>query len=76
MQSKGISYRKKQVNRSNVSTANILKIPSLLLDPPDHIDQLIDLYDSRVRDLLNEYVPLRISEMTRTPLIPRQSKYI
>ena len=49
---------------------------SLVLDPPDDVDYLMDLYNSTLRDLVDEHAPLRTKEMPRRALLPWYNKDI
>jgi len=45
----------------------------LVLDPPDDVDHLVDLYDSTLRAIVDEHAPLRTKEM---PMLPWYNKNI
>jgi len=38
------------------------------LDPLDDVDHLVDLYDSTLRDIVDEHAPLRTKEMPIRPM--------
>jgi len=48
----------------------------MVLDPPDDVNHLVDLYDSRLRDIIDEHAPLRTKEMPRRPIISWYNKKI
>jgi len=62
-------YRKYNLIDKDVFLADLC-VSSLVLDPPDDVDHLVDLYNSTLRDTVEEHVPLRIKEMRRRPLLP------
>jgi len=39
----------------------------VVLDPPDDMDHLVDLYDSVLKDIVDEHPPLKTKEMPRRP---------
>jgi len=46
-------------------------LSSLVLDPPDDIDHLVDLRNSTLRDIVDKHAPLLIKVMARRPpLLP------
>jgi len=51
-----------------------LRVSSLVMDPPDDVDYLVDLYDSTLGDIVDEHSTLRTKEMTRRPLLPWYNK--
>ena len=52
-----ISYIDKEAFLAN------LGVPSLVLDPPDDVDHLMDLYDSTLIYIVDDHAPLRKKEM-------------
>ena len=46
-----------------------LKETQLLLDPPNDLDQLVDLHNNTLRGLKNKHVPLRVRQMPQRSLI-------
>jgi len=46
------------------------------LDPTDDVDHLVDLYDSTLRDFVNELAPLKTNEMPSRPMLPWYNKNI
>ena len=55
---------------------NISRLFSLVLDPPDDVDHLVDLYNSTLRDIVDEHAPLRTKDMPRKPMLPWYNKSI
>jgi len=55
---KAISYGKYKSINKDAFLAD-LWISSLVLDPPDDVDHLVDLYNSTLRDIADEHPPLR-----------------
>jgi len=53
-----------------------LRVSSLVLDPPDDVDHLVDLYDSTLRVIVDEHAPLRTKEMPNRPMLPWYNKNI
>jgi len=53
-----------------------LRISSLIWDPKDDVDHLVDLFNTTLRDLVGEHAPLRIKEMPRRSLLPWYNKNI
>ena len=53
-----------------------LQVSFLVLDPPDDVDHPLDLYDSTLRDIVDEHEPLRIKEMPSRPMLPWNNKNI
>jgi len=51
-----------------------LRVFSLILDPPDDPHHLVDLYDSALRDIVDEHAPLRTKEMSSRPMFPWYNK--
>jgi len=49
---------------------------SLVLDPLGNVDHLVDLYDSTLRDIVDEHAPLRTKEMPRRTMLPQYNKNI
>jgi len=80
--SSDISLQLKLFHTENIS--RLTKIPfllmwvvySLVLDPTDEVDHLMNLYNSTLREVTDEHVPLRIKEMLRRPLLPWYNKDI
>jgi len=72
---KVISYRKyKSIDKESFLAD--LRVSSLVLDPPDDIDHLVDLYNRTLRDIVNEHAPLRTKEMPRKLMLPWYNKNI
>jgi len=46
------------------------------LDPPDDVDHLVDLYNSTLRDIVDEHASLRTREMPRRQMLPWYNKNI
>ncbi|KAK2156513.1 hypothetical protein LSH36_211g01021 [Paralvinella palmiformis] len=53
-----------------------LRVSSLVLDPPDDVDHLVDLYDNTLRDIVDQHAPLRTKEMPSRPMLPWYNKNI
>jgi len=53
-----------------------LRVSSLVLDPPDDVDHLVNLYDSILRHNVDEHAPLRTKEMPSRPMLPWYNKNI
>jgi len=70
---KVISYRKYRSIDKEAFLAD-LRVSSLVLDPPDDVDHLVDLYDSTLRDIVDEH--LRIKEMPSRPMLSWYNKNI
>ena len=47
-----------------------LRVSSLVLDLPDDVGHLVNLYDTTLRDTVDEHAPLRTKEMPRRPMLP------
>ena len=71
---KVISYRRYKSIDKEAFLAD-LRVSSLELDPLHDVDHLVDLYDSTLRDIVDEYAPLVTKEMPR-PLLPWYNKDI
>ena len=52
------------------------RVSSLILDPSDDIDQMVDISDSISRDLVDQYAPLRTKDMLRRQLFRWNSQDI
>jgi len=72
---KDISYRKYKSIDKEAFLAD-LRVSSLVLDPPDDVDHLVDLYDSTMRDIVDEHAPLKTKEMPSQPMLPWYNKKI
>ena len=73
---KVISYRKYKSIVKEAILAD-LRISSLVLDPSDDVNHLVNFYDSTLKDIVDEqHAPLRTKEMPRRPMLPRSSKNI
>jgi len=70
-----ISYRKYKLIHKEAFLAD-LRVSSLVLDQPDDVDHLVDLYDSTSRDIVDEDAHLRTKEMPRRPMLPWYNKNI
>ena len=53
-----------------------LLVLSLVLDPLDDVDHLVDLCDSTIRDIVDQPAPLRTKEMTRRRMLLFYNKNI
>jgi len=65
---KVISYRRYKSIDKKAFLADF-RVSSLVLDPPDDVDHLVDLYDSTLRDIVDEHTPLRTKEMPSRPIL-------
>ena len=54
---KVISYRRHKSIDNEAFLAD-LWVPSLVLDPPDDVDHLVNLYDNTLRDIVDQHAPL------------------
>ena len=76
----GVSLQRQSVAAKVISYKNSflgdLRVSSLVLDPPDDSDHLLDFYNSTPRDPLVEHAPLRTKDMSRIPLLPWYNKEI
>jgi len=72
---KVISYRRYKSIDMEAFLAH-LRVSSLVLDSPGDVDHLVDLYDSTLRDIVDEHVPLRTNEMPRKSMFPWYNKNI
>ena len=52
------------------------QVSSLVLDPSDDVDDLMDLYDITLRDIVDEHAHLRTKEMSSRPMLPWYNKNI
>ena len=66
---KVISYRRYKPIDKKALLAD-LRVSSLVLDPPNDVDHLVDLYDSTLRHIIDELAPLRTKEMPGRPMLP------
>jgi len=48
----------------------------MVLDPPDDVGYLVDLYDSTLRDDADQHAPVRTREVPRKPMLPWYTKNI
>ncbi|KAK2151927.1 hypothetical protein LSH36_345g00012 [Paralvinella palmiformis] len=72
---KVISYRRyKSIDKESFLAD--LRVSSLVLDPPDDVDHLVDLYDNTLRDIVDQHAPLRTKEMPSRPMLPWYNKNI
>ncbi|KAK2138836.1 hypothetical protein LSH36_2340g00003, partial [Paralvinella palmiformis] len=72
---KDISYRRYKSIDKEAFLAD-LRVSSLVLDPPDDVDHLVDLYDNTLRDIVDQHAPLRTKEMPSRPMLPWYNKNI
>ena len=72
---KGILYRRYKSIDKEAFIADP-RVSSLVLDPPDDVDNLVDLNDNTLRDIVDEHAPLRIKEMPSRPMLPWYNKNI
>ena len=72
---KVISYRRYKPIDKEAFLAD-LRVSSLVLDPPDDVDRLVDLYDNTLRDFVDQHAPLRTKEMPSRPMLPWYNKNI
>ena len=63
------SYRKyNSIDKQTFLTG--LRVYSLVLDLADDVDHLLDLYDSTLREIVDERATLGTEEIPRRPMIP------
>ncbi|KAK2169189.1 hypothetical protein LSH36_12g34021 [Paralvinella palmiformis] len=72
---KVISYRRYKSIDKEAFLAD-LRVSSLVMDPPDDVDHLVDLYDNTLRDIVDQHAPLRTKEMPSRPMLPWYNKNI
>jgi len=70
-----ISYRKYKSIEKEPFLGD-MRVSSMVLDPPDNVDHLVDLYYITLRDIVDEHVPLRTKELPRRPMLPWYNKNI
>ena len=68
---KTVSYRKyRSIDKAD------LKTTCLVLDPPQYLDHMVDLYSSILMDLVEGYAPLRTKQMSQRALLHWYNKEI
>jgi len=65
---KVISYRKYKSIDKEAFLAH-LRVSSLVLDPPNDVNHLVDLYDGTLRDIVDMHAPLRTKDMPRSQTV-------
>jgi len=72
---KTMSYRKyRSIDKD--AFANDLRASHLIIDPPNDLDQLVDLYNNTLIDLIDKHAPLKSKEMPIRSLVPWFNKDI
>ena len=66
---KVISYRKYRSIDKDMFLAD-LRVSSHVLNPPDDQYHPVDLYNSRLKDFINEHAPVRTKDMPTGQLLP------
>ena len=72
---KVISYSKYKSIDQDAFLAN-LRVFSLVLDPLDDVDHLVNLYNNTLRDIVDEHAPLRTKELPRRLMLAWYNKNI
>ena len=72
---KVISYRRHKSIENEAFLADP-RVISLVLDPLDDVDHLMDLNHSTLRDIVDEHAPLKTKEMPSKPMLPWYNKNI
>ena len=70
---KTVSYCKYQSIDKDIFLAD-LKATRLILDLPEDLDQMVDLYNSTLLDLVEKHAPLRTKQMPQRALLPGTTK--
>jgi len=53
-----------------------MRVSSLVLDPPNDVENLVDLCGSTLRDIVYEHASLKTKEMPRIPMHPWYNRNI
>ena len=72
---KVISYRRYKSIDKEAFLAD-RRVSSLVLDSQDDVAHLVELYDSTLRDIVDQHAPLRTQEMPSRPMLPWYNKNI